>query len=493
MHRSFLISLVMALALAGALNAKDVIRDSVVQLHVTKRPPDFQRPWTKEDAVKSSGSGVIISDSRILTNWHVVEYETQLFVQLNQSSDKHPAVVEVGSPEMDLAIVRLEDESILKDYPALSFVDKLPSIRSTVNVYGYPLGGDDLSVTEGIVSRIEFSRYSYGALGLRIQVDAALNPGNSGGPAVLDGKLAGLVFSKMNQAENIGYLIPTEEVQRFLDDVQDKTYDGKLTMFDSIQTVENAALRDKLKLPEEIGGVMIQEPYVEDEDYPLKRWDVITQIDDVPIDKEGNVQIRDDLRLDFRYLIPEHSRDDKVTATIFRDGATQQVEIPVRSSRDFLLPMLRGEYPRHFILGPLVFSVATQEFVNSLGVKGQVYLSAMQSPMIERRVDKPAFEGEELVVMPNRMFPHRIIKGYSNIPFGVVESVNGVAIRNLKHLVELLRDCRDEFVTLQMAGEQETLVFRREELNKSTEEILSDEGIRYQYSKDLEEVWEGKG
>ena len=82
--------------------------------------------------------------------------------------------------------------------------------------YGYPEGGTGLSITKGIVSRIEFARYNFPVSGLRIQIDAAINPGNSGGPAVVGDKMIGLVFSQYGNAENIGYIIPCEEINLFL-------------------------------------------------------------------------------------------------------------------------------------------------------------------------------------------------------------------------------------------------------------------------------------
>ena len=64
-------------------------------------------------------------------------------------------------------------------------------------------------------------------------------------------------------------------------------------------------------------------------------------------------------------------------------------------------------------------------------------------------------------------------------------------MRNLAHLVELLRDAKGEFLTIDLAGAGAPLVFRREEVLKATEDILSDEGVRKQYSDDLESVWHG--
>ncbi len=127
-------------------------------------------------------------------------------------------------------------------------------------VYGYPQGGSTLSITKGIVSRIEFSGYNEGISGVRVQVDAAINPGNSGGPALVDGKMVGLIFSKLTQADNIGYIIPSEEIDLFLKDVADGTYDGKPAMHEALQTFENDAIRSYLGLDKKVQGMVVHPP-----------------------------------------------------------------------------------------------------------------------------------------------------------------------------------------------------------------------------------------
>ena len=121
------------------------------------------------------------------------------------------------SPGIDLALLKLSDETFFDTHPPLRQNPKLPAIQQTALVYGYPEGGTEMSVTRGIVSRVEFVEYYMSTHGLRVQVDAAINPGNSGGPALVDDQMIGLVFSKLQQADNIGYIIPMEEIQLFLE------------------------------------------------------------------------------------------------------------------------------------------------------------------------------------------------------------------------------------------------------------------------------------
>src|SRR5688500_9081830 len=229
--------------------AQDQIRDLVVKIHAVHHTPDVLRPWSRNSPQQVKGSGVVIDGNRILTNAHVVRYASQIYVQPNQTAQHLPARVDAITPSMDLAILKLDDESFFDKRGSLPFAGELPRVKDSVNVYGYPTGGTELSVTQGIVSRIEYTDYYYQSSGLRIQVDAALNFGNSGGPAVSDGKLVGLVFSLIQNAQNIGYLIPVEEIQLFLNDVADGVYDGKPQIHDLIHTVEHAAMRQNIILP----------------------------------------------------------------------------------------------------------------------------------------------------------------------------------------------------------------------------------------------------
>jgi len=472
---------------ASAFAASDVEK-AVVKLNVTKREPDNFRPWTKASPTKVSGSGAVIAGGRILTNAHVVLYASEVFVQLREGGDQHTARVVAVAPGMDLAVVELEDTSVLAGITPLDLADELPQPKSQVTVYGYPTGGEDLSITDGIVSRIEFTNYNFGASGVRIQVDAALNPGNSGGPAIQDGKIIGLVFSGIREADNIGYLIPTEEIQTFLSDASDGAYEGKPSLFEGYQTAENSAVRTFLKMSDDVTGIIVAKP-LEDDDNPLQAWDVITHVGPHSIDNQGYVAVRDGLRLKFMYYVQKLASNGVIELTVLRNGESQVVRVPVKPDRNLLVPPLKDKYPEYFIYGPLTFSAATLEYVRGLGGAGLGMLLGLDSPLLKRLNDPPAEPGEQIVIVATRLFPHPITKGYDNRPLGVIGSVNGTAVKNLRHLAELLRDCKDEYVRLEMADRSESLVFRTKDLKDSTDQILTDEGIRYQASESLRDVW----
>jgi hypothetical protein len=111
---------------------------------------------------------------------------------------------------------------------------------------------------------------------------------------------------------------------------------------------------------------------------------------------------------------------------------------------------------------------------------------------VTRRADKPGFTGEQLVVVASPMFSHRIAIGYSNPFTKVVKEVNGVRIKNLRHLVETLRDTKDKYITIGFDDHaSETIVFNRQEVLAATDEILTDNGVRQQSSDDLRGVWDG--
>jgi len=484
------------------------VESSVVKIFSTVRLPDLSKPWGKQAAREITGTGVVIEGKRILTNAHVVLYAGQVQVQGNQSGDKILARVEAIAPGIDLAVLKLDDDSFFDTRPPLVRTDTLPAIKDVVMAYGFPTGGTGLSITKGIVSRIEYTSYNYPVSGLRVQIDAAINAGNSGGPAVVEDKMIGLAYSRHGNAQNIGYIIPNEEIELFLKDIADGKYDGKPTLYDEMPTFENAALRPFLGLDPATHGAVVRLIDNPTPNYPLKKWDVITKIGDSPVDNEGKIKIGENLRVNFRYLIQKLLKDDKVPLTVLRAGKELRLDVPVEYSRPKLIPFLNGSYPAYFICGPIVFSEATEDYIAALtngasaapGASGglgiaMIYsgLSLKVSPFVTRRIDRPSTEESQLVVVPAPFFSHKLTKGYGSPAGAVVKSVNGIAIKSLRHLVEVLRDTKADFIVIEFADRgSEYLVFPRKEMIASTEEILNDNGIRTQGSPALMEVWNAR-
>jgi S1-C subfamily serine protease len=471
------------------------LENSVVKVFSTLRRPDPFKPWSKAAPQEVTGSGVVIEGNRILTNAHVVGYASQVEVQANQSGGKVSATVVAIGRGIDLAILKLDDESFFKSRLPAPRASLLPEVRDAVFAYGYPTGGSSLSITKGIVSRIEFVPYSYGTSGLRIQIDAAINPGNSGGPVIAGDKMVGLAFAGAVNAQNIGYIIPNEEVELFLRDVADGKYDGKPSIHDEVQTLENPVLREYLKLDKSIEGAVVQRPFSNEASYPLKEWDVITRIGDSPIDNQGMVKLGSSLRVRFQYRVQQLARDGKVALTVVRGGKPINLQVPVSGPRPLLIPDLGGAYPSYFIYGPIVFSRASAEYLSFMSGNAAALnaFAFIGSPLVTHRGDQPDASREELVVVSSPFFPHKLVTGYSNRFGAVIDSINHVKVRSLRHLVALLRDLKDELVVIhfdQRGGE--TIVLPRKEMMAATEAILSDNGIRMQGSQDMLDVWNGK-
>jgi S1-C subfamily serine protease len=485
-----LVALALAVSTAPASARAAGPEDSVVRIAARIRVPTPTRPWAKPNGVEIHGTGVVLEGKKILTNAHLVVYGTEITVQGREGGDKVDAKVVGLGTDVDLALLEVDDDAFLAKRPPLATSAGLPKVTATATVLGFPIGGNSLATTKGVVSRIEYGNYGGGAgYGLRIQVDAQINPGNSGGPAMVDGKMVGLVFG---QADNIGYVVPNEEIVTFLADVADGHYEGKPSLRVYCQRLQNPALREKLGLEKSVRGVMVaQVPPIEGSD-ALKDGDVITQIGDHAIDNEGTVQLPDDLRVYFFYLAPKLAKDGKVPLKVLRAGQAMDVAVPLER-RDFsLMQSLDGKPLPYFVHGPLVFAPVTSETYAvyfevspGLGLRG--------GPLIGRRADRVRFPGEELVIVTSPMLQHKITKGYTE-PFGsVVREVNGVAIKNLAHLVETLRDGRDPFVTFQFAEEgTEVMVFRRQELLDATDEIMAENGISRRGSTELMAIWNKK-
>ena len=466
-----------------------------MRIFSTARQPDLYRPWNKAAPTESTGSGVIIEGNRILTNAHVVNYASKVEVRAKEGGDRMAARVVAIARGIDLAVLELEDPSFFANRTAPARANALPEVKDAVLAYGYPLGGNSLSITKGIVSRIEYVPYNFPTAGLRIQIDAAINPGNSGGPVFAEDKMIGLAFSGINSAQNIGYIIPNEEVELFLKDIADGKYDGKPSMFDDFQSLENPSLRSFLKVDKSVRGIVVQRPASKDASYPLKEWDIVTRIGETEIDNQGLVRLTNDVNVRFQYHVQKVAKNGNVPLTVVRGGKSMNIDVPVSASRSRLVAALDGAYPSYFVYGPIVFSRATWEFrgffSTNAGTLNSYAFNAQ--PLVTRVADEPDANREDLVVVSAPFFPHRLVSGYDNRFGSVVYSINDTPVRSLRHMVQMLRDMKDELVVIkfdQRSGE--SIVLPHKVVVAATEDILSDNGIRFQASTDLMDIWTHK-
>lgn len=455
--------------------------DSVIKVYATVRDPDLLRPWAKQNPLEVTGSGVVIEGKQILTNAHVVLYATEVFVQGREGGEKIEAKIKSVGPGIDLAVLTVDNQKFFEKRPPLPRVKDLPLERTAVEVYGYPIGGNNLSITKGIVSRIEFATYNYQTLGLRVQIDAAVNPGNSGGPTLTGNQMIGLTFSRLNAGQNIGYIIPNEEIEAFLREPATKPW-----VSGYFQALQNDTLRKKLGLDEKAQGILASKSFG-----PLQKFDIITHAGTHELDNQGQVKVGDH-RFYFQYLVPTLAKDGKVPFTVIRAGKTLKVDLPVTRGDDYVIRDLKGEYPSYFLYGPLVFAPATMNAVLQFG-RLNLPTYDFSSPLFHRRDDKVHFEGEELVLVTAPMLRHKCVRGYQD-PLGrVVQDVNNIKIKNLRHLVEVLRDSQDEFISISFAGERaEVIVLNRKDMPGVTQEVMDDNGIPRRGSQDLVELWNQK-
>jgi len=497
-HTLFILCITSIALRAPAVSADDSaqVRESVVKIFTTLRGPDFESPWTKLSPQEISGTGFVIEGNRILTNAHVVEMASQIFVQPPNSADKLRANVVGIAQGIDLAVIELRKESdrtsFHEAHPPLSLSKVLPKIGSTVQAIGFPMGGEQISLTEGVVSRIEFTGYSQDTAGLRVQVDAALNHGNSGGPVVQGDQVVGVVFSGVESADNIGYLIPAEEVLAFLGDIEDGQYDGRPRLFaEGYQTAENPSLRDWLNLDSTQTGLLYTGDGSEDDSIVFNKWDLIDSIGGHDIDNAGMITIDDNLRLSWGYMVPrlgDASEDSTIPVTVLREGSPVELKVPVNSTRDYLVPAIGDGYPEYFIVGPMVFSPVRREHLMSFYTP---YLAMQGNPAALRADEVRKESGEEIVMLVSNFLPHPITKGYDVSYKPALKSVNGETITSLEQLVKLIRMSEEDYLEFAFFDDgQETLIFDREELIEITEEVLEDNSIRKQGSKRFMSIWD---
>ena len=445
------------------------IRLSLVRITNSALMPDYRAPWNPGIMSKGLGTGFIIDGNRIMTNAHVVSNPRFLAVEREGDPKIYPARVSFIAHDCDLALLTVDDPAFFKGMVPLVF-DKIPAIESTVSVYGYPIGGDRMSVTRGVVSRIDFQVYAHSSVDshLIIQIDAAINPGNSGGPVLQNGKVVGVAFQGYSgdTAQNVGYIIPIPVINRFLKDISDGHYDHYVELAASYFNLINPGERKALGLKDDDRGVLVTS--VEKggaADGFLLPGDVLLAMDNHAIGSDGFVYL-DGNRVQMSEIVERKFKEDVVQFKVLRKGSEMDVNVRLKPFWPYLMAGLQYDTrPRFVVFGGLVFQPLTRNLMQALSINN-LRLRYLFEHFVS---DSIYLERPEIIVLSD-VLADTINSYFGAARLSVVSKVNGTTIRTLEDLASSLSRPADYYV-IELEGDSRPIVLEFTAVTAARERI----------------------
>ncbi|MGB3119421.1 MAG: trypsin-like peptidase domain-containing protein [Verrucomicrobiales bacterium] len=461
---------------------------AVVRVEVDMLGANYRVPWNIGGTGSGVGTGFLVGKNQFLTNAHVISNARLIYIRKVDQPEPFPAKVLHVAHDCDLALLELIEPGDFKNFEKVTPLEigGIPKLNTTVTAVGYPIGGDRISVTRGVVSRIDFRPYSHSAVDnhLTIQVDAAINPGNSGGPVLQDNKVVGVAFQGFSGAvaQNTAYMIPVPVVNRFLKDIQDGHYDNYVDLATSTIDLLNPAQRLALGLPNDGTGVMVVNADASSSAAKLLlTGDVLLAIDGHAIASDGFVEIEGE-RINLNEIVERKFAGDKVKIDIQREGTKKSIEVELRRFLPYLIQAnLYEQKPQFVLFAGLQFQPLDRNMMEVFNIASMDvrYFFANYG-------DHELYRERPQVVVLTAVLPDEIntyLEGYVS---HVVDSVNGQKIQRLQDIYDALKDGvaekgHENFHVIRLLNEGRPLVLERNKAAEAHARILRKYNVSFDH------------
>jgi S1-C subfamily serine protease len=445
------------------------VRKSIARITNTAQEPNYRIPWLPGQVGGGSGTGWVVAGERLVTNAHVVSNARFLTVEKENDPKKYVATVEHIAHDCDLALLKLDDPAFFKGTKPLD-IGGIPELETVVAVYGYPIGGERMSVTQGVVSRVDFRTYTHSVVDqhLTVQIDAAINPGNSGGPVMQDGKVVGVAFQGYSGdvAQNVGYMIPTPVIKHFLHDVKDGHYDRYMDLSMSFSNTLNPAMRRALGLPDDDRGVMVttvQKAGVCNG--ILQPGDVLLSIDGHEIASDGMVELENEHVL-LSEVAERKYLGDTVKFSIMRDKKQQDVE--VKFDRAWPYTLQANSYdvtPPYILFGGLLFQPLSRNLLGTYNFE-----NLRINYFYDYFITKELYQDHPELIILSAILPDPLNTYLGEFREGIVDEINDKKIKTLKDAATAFGE-NTEFYVIKFIGASRPLVLERAAVQAARERI----------------------
>ncbi|MFH1831843.1 MAG: trypsin-like peptidase domain-containing protein [bacterium] len=430
---------------------------SVVQIIVQATLFNWIEPYKSPDQQQAYGTGFFIDDKGyLITNYHVIAGAASIQLQIpTLGKERFNATIAGACPKRDIALLKLTEEAYKNvtsklggiKYLTLGDSDKIIRTQEILTL-GYPLGQDALKSTQGIVSgRQDIMGESF------IQITAALNPGNSGGPSLDDtGNVIGINSAIIPDAQNIGYIIPISDVKSIINDLFRVTLLRKPMLGCDL----NYGTKDMLTFLNnpEPGGLYISCVYKNMlfDKAGIQEGDMWYQVNGYDIDMYGEINVDwSEDKVPLSALVNRFQIGEKINIIIYRNGQKKELNF----SFDLLTPLpVRIIFPEfetidYEVIGGLV--------VMELSLNHATYFEEVNPFLINYRKRDSQFEPCLIItnVLPNSqvynartIFPGNILAEVNNTPVKTLADFRQAAKKDKNFLC--MKTSNKKFVVLNL-------------------------------------------
>ena len=448
---------------------------SIVRIEVATQVPNYNEPWKAGRFSGGIGTGFLIGPNLFLTNAHVVSNARRLLITMHGAARKHPAKIVFIAHDCDLALLEVDDFTPFMGLHHFQ-IGGVPKLESQVRVIGYPVGGNRISVTRGVVSRIDFNTYSHSRSDqhLVVQIDAAINPGNSGGPVLQDGKVVGVAFQGLRSADNTGYMIPTPVVRRFLTDIEDGRYDKYVDLGISDFPMFNPAMQKKFGLTPTSPGVLVAAVTPDGPcDGVLQKDDILTAINNNAVDAAGNILI-DGEKVNMNEIVERKFSGDQVKLSIIRDGKSMDVVCTIKPFPPSQMYAVQYDVkPRYTTFAGLVLQPLDRNLYSAHNLT-----NTRVRRLFTHYLDEAIFKERKDIVILTRVLSDPVNTHLSGHVGTAIESINGESVSSLEHAHQLLHPEKlPDFFVIKCEGIERPLVIPGDKAEAASQRTQSSYGI----------------
>lgn len=434
---------------------------SVIKILVTANGYNYKSPWHAPFQYTKAGSGFVIANNEIITNAHVVSNGVYTEVTKPNDAASYQAKVKWIDHDCDLAILEVEDKEFFNKSVPFEFA-KSYELRNKIQALGYPIGGNEVAITEGVISRIEMQQYSHTGNNLLLaQIDAALNPGVSGGPVLnkSTGNVVGIATQGFLYGQNMGYMIPLSVVGHFLEETSKGKYLGFPNLGLAVQKLENKSLRNKYKMTEEHTGMLVTDLSLElKKESKLRKNDIILAVNDISIANNGTILVKNNLRVGANYIISHAKIDEELKVKLLREGKEKTINVPLKHTfKDFqFIPMIHDNAPpSYYVIGGIVLQPLTVNYLQSFDQDwtAKAPMNLLHYYFFGRRTN----EQKEKVVL-NRVLPAQFNLGYQHYSDLVVTKLNGKPVSSLQDIIKTVENTKKQFIELTTENNEQIVI-----------------------------------